>query len=119
MENAALLKAIIEYAIDGIITINDRGLVESINPAACALFDYLPDEVIGKNVSMLMPLPYKEQHDGYLNRFHQTNEPHIIGIGREVVGLRKDGSVFPFRLAVSNVEYAGRRIFCRLYSRSD
>lgn len=111
MENAALLKAIIQNAIDGIITINDRGIIETINPAACALFQRTPDEVIGKNVSVLMPHPYKEQHDGYIHRYQQTHEPHIIGIGREVTGLKKDGSVFPFRLGVSEVQYSGRKIF--------
>src|SRR3569623_1617619 len=98
MENAALLKAIIENAIDGIITISDRGIVESINPSACALFGYGTEEVIGNNVSMLMPPPDKERHDGYIERYQRTGEPHIIGIGREVTGLKKDGIRFPFRL---------------------
>ena len=111
MENAALLKAIIDNAIDGIITIDGRGLVESINPAACKLFQYVPEEVIGRNVSMLMPQPYKSEHDNYIHRYQQTGEPHIVGIGREVVGLRKDGSQFPFRLAVSDVAFLGRKIY--------
>jgi two-component system sensor kinase FixL len=111
MENAALLKAIIENAIDGIITIDGRGLIESINPAACKLFQYLPEEVIGRNVSMLMPQPYKSQHDNYIHRYQQTGVPHIVGIGREVIGLRKGGSQFPFRLAVSDVAFPGRKIY--------
>lgn len=111
MENAALLKAIIENAIDGIITINDRGKIESINPAACKLFQRLPEEVIGKNVAVLMPPPDREQHDEYIGRYQRTGDPHIIGMGREVKGLRKDGSVFPFRLGVSEVQYSGRKIF--------
>jgi two-component system sensor kinase FixL len=111
MENAALLKAVIENAIDGIITIDDHGRVESINPAACKLFQYTPEEVIGNNVSMLMPQPYKSQHDGYIHRYQQTGEPHIIGIGREVTGLRKDGSQFPFRLGVSDVPFTVRKIY--------
>jgi len=74
MENAALLVAIIENAIDGIITIDERGRIESINPAACKLFEYIPEEVIGKNVSMLMPPPDKEQHDEYLHRYQQTSK---------------------------------------------
>ncbi|MEO8884841.1 MAG: PAS domain-containing sensor histidine kinase [Mucilaginibacter sp.] len=111
MENAALLKAIVQNAIDGIITIDDRGMIETINPAACKLFLYPPEEVIGNNVSMLMPSPDREQHDEYINRYQRTHEPHIIGIGREVVGLRKDGTRFPFRLAVSDVQYSGRKIF--------
>ena len=111
MEGAALLKAIIENAIDGIITIDDRGSIESINPAACNLFQYTPGEVIGKNVSVLMPSPDRESHDGYIARYQRTQEAHIIGIGREVQGMRKDGSIFPFRLAVSEVQYSGRKIY--------
>jgi PAS domain S-box-containing protein len=111
MENAALLKAIIDHAIDGIITIDGRGIVESINPSACKLFMYHPEEVIGKNISMLMPQPYKDQHDEYIDRYKRTREPHIIGIGREVIGLRKDGTIFPFRLGVSEVQFAERKIF--------
>lgn len=111
MENAALLKAIIDNAIDGIITIDDRGRVESINPAACRLFLYEPEDVIGNNISMLMPPPDKGQHDEYIARYQRTREPHIIGIGREVTGLRKDGTTFPFRLGVSEVQFAERKIF--------
>jgi two-component system, LuxR family, sensor kinase FixL len=111
MEVAALLKAIIDNAIDGIITIDDRGKIESINPAACKLFQYTPPEVIGNNVSMLMPPPDREQHDEYINRYQRTGVPHIIGIGREVTGLRKDGTRFPFRLGVSEVQYSGRKIY--------
>ncbi|MBS1533303.1 MAG: PAS domain-containing sensor histidine kinase [Bacteroidetes bacterium] len=111
MENAALLKAIIETAIDGIITIDERGKIETINPAACALFQYTPAEVIGKNVNVLMPSPYKENHDGYIARYQRTHDPHIIGIGREVKGLKKDGTVFPFRLAVSEVQLLSRKVY--------
>ncbi|PWG79021.1 PAS domain-containing sensor histidine kinase [Pararcticibacter amylolyticus] len=112
MNDAALLKAIIENAIDGIITISTRGLIESINPSACRLFGYSPEEVIGRNISMLMPSPDRERHDGYIERYQQTGERRIIGIGREVSGLRKDGSRFPFRLAVSEVNYSDRMIYC-------
>ena len=111
MENAALLAAVIQNAIDGIITISDRGIVETINPSACNLFGYTPGEVIGRNISMLMPPPDREQHDGYLQRYQHTGVPHIIGIGREVTGLRKDGIKFPFRLGVSEVQFSGRKIY--------
>jgi two-component system, LuxR family, sensor kinase FixL len=111
MEHAALLKAIIDNAIDGIITIDERGLIESINPAACKLFGYSPEEVIGNNISTLMPQPYRDEHDDYIHRYQHTGKPHIIGIGREVVGLKKDGTQFPFRLGVSEVQYSGRKIF--------
>ena len=111
MENAALLAAIIQNAIDGIITINERGLIELINPSACKLFGYQPDEVIGKNISMLMPSPDKDQHDEYLARYQRTGQARMIGIGREVQGCRKDGTVFPFRLGLSEVQYSGRKIY--------
>lgn len=111
MENALLLKAIIENAIDGIITIDDRGHIETINPSACHLFQYGPGDVVGKNISVLMPPPDKTHHDEYIARYQRTGSPHIIGIGREVKGLKKDGSVFPFRLAVSEVQYSGRKIY--------
>ncbi|RKD16225.1 PAS domain-containing sensor histidine kinase [Pelobium manganitolerans] len=111
MEKQALLNAIIENAIDGIITIDDRGLVESINPSGCRLFGYEASEVLGKNISMLMPEPDASRHDGYLERYQKTKVPHIIGIGREVKGLKKNGEVFPFRLAVSEVQYAGRKVY--------
>ena len=111
MEKATLLKAIIESAIDGIITIDNRGLIESLNPAALRLFGYDAPEVIGKNISVLMPEPDKSAHDGYLERYDRTGEPRIIGKGREVRGLRKDGTTFPFRLAVSEVQYEDRKIY--------
>ncbi|MFD2285900.1 PAS domain S-box protein [Pedobacter petrophilus] len=101
MENAVLLKAIIDNAIDGLITIDDRGIVESINPSACKLFDYAPEEVIGQNISILMPQPDRSYHDRYLFNYKQTGNANIIGIGRELIGMKKNGSYFPFRLGVS------------------
>jgi two-component system sensor kinase FixL len=111
MEESRLLHAIINTAIDGIITIDSRGLIESINPAALGLFGYSEEEVIGRNISMLMPEPDKSAHDGYIKRYQETGEKRIIGIGREVLGLRKDHTTFPFRLAVSEVEYRNRKIY--------
>ncbi|MFD2866471.1 PAS domain-containing sensor histidine kinase [Mucilaginibacter antarcticus] len=111
MENTALLIAIIQNAIDGIITIDESGTVELINPAACALFDYEPDEVIGENISMLMPDPDKSQHDSFILRYQTTGRANIMGVGREVLGLKKDGTIFPFRLGLSEVQFSGRRIF--------
>ncbi|RMG80521.1 MAG: PAS domain S-box protein [Bacteroidetes bacterium] len=105
------LQAIIDTAIDGIITIDRRGIVETVNPAAARLFGYEPEEIIGNNISMLMPSPDREQHDGYIGRYLSTRQPHIIGIGREVKGLRKNGEIFPLRLAVSEVQLEGRIIF--------
>ncbi|MPT32901.1 MAG: PAS domain S-box protein [Chryseobacterium sp.] len=111
MESAKLLQAIIETAIDGIITIDDRGRIESLNPSALKIFGYKEEELTGKNISVLMPEPDKSKHDGYLLHYQNTGEKKIIGKGREVQGLRKDGSKFPFRLAVSEVQLQERSIY--------
>jgi len=111
MESAKLLYAIMECAIDGILTIDDVGTVESINPAASDIFGYTPEEVIGNNISMLMPDPDRTNHNDYLSHYQTTGEKRVIGKGREVRGLRKDGSTFPFRLAVSEVQYEDRIIY--------
>lgn len=109
--NETLLRAILDNVLDGIITINERGVVESFNQSAEKIFGYKADEVIGNNVKMLMPEPYHTQHDGYLHNFVSTGRKKIIGIGREVVGLRKDGSTFPMDLAVSEMTMGERRMF--------
>lgn len=111
METAKLLKAIIENSNEGIITIDDSGIVETINPGALKLFDYTSEEVIGRNISMLMPEPYKSQHDHYLEKYLKTGKRNIIGIGREVLGQKKNGSTFPFWLSISEVNYEDRKIF--------
>ncbi len=111
MDNAAFSKSNNRKCKDGIITIDNRGLIETINPAACVLFGYASPEVIGKNISGLMPKPDSDRHDQYLARYQQTGEVHMIGIGREVQGFKKDGVVFPFRLALSEVQYSGRIIY--------
>jgi len=111
MKNQALLNAIIENAIDGIITINEKGIVESINPSACRLFLYTPEEVIGCNISLLMPSPDREKHDSYVESYKSSGIPHIIGHDRDVLGRKKDGNIFPFRLGVSEVKFEGERIF--------
>jgi PAS domain S-box-containing protein len=105
------LRAILQTAVEGIITIDEKGIVESMNPAAEKTFGFRAQEVIGKNVSVLMPSPYREEHDGYLGNYIGSGHAKIIGIGREVVGQRKDGSVFPMDLAVSEVRLADRRLF--------
>ncbi|MES2446721.1 MAG: PAS domain-containing sensor histidine kinase [Bacteroidota bacterium] len=112
MEREKLLIAIIENAIDGIITIDDRGLIENINPAALQLFGFKTrEELLGKNVSVLMPEPDKKRHDNYIANYEKTGHKKIIGIGREVTGQRKDGSTFPFRLGVSEIKFSDRRIY--------
>jgi two-component system CheB/CheR fusion protein len=110
-ETEQRLRAILETAVEGIITIDELGLVESANPAAAKIFGYKSSEVVGKNVRLLMPSPYHEQHDGYLAKYRKTGKARIIGIGREVSGRRKDGSVFPMELSVSEVKLVGRRLF--------
>lgn len=105
------LNSVIETAIDGILTIDAEGIIETMNAAAANLFGYSEAEVIGNNISMLMPAPHKAKHDGYIQRYHDTKEPRIIGIGREVHGLTKSGEEFPFRLAVSEVILNDRVIF--------
>jgi PAS domain S-box-containing protein len=107
----AQLEAVLQTAVAGILTIDSDGTVESVNPAAERMFGYSAEEVVGHNVSLLMPSPFREQHDGYLAAYLRTGQRHIIGVGREVLGLRKDGSQFPCHLAVSEVRVVGRRLF--------
>lgn len=110
-EDASRLNAIFEHVAEGIIIIDDQGIIERINPAAVGMFGYNQEEVVGKNIKMLMPEPYRSEHDDYMERYKQTGEPHIIGIGREVSGLSKNGTVFPFHLSVSEVQLEDRVIF--------
>ncbi len=107
----ARLRAILETTVDGIITIDRNGIVASFNPASERIFGYDAEEVIGRNVSMLMPSPDKEKHDGYIGHYLETGERKIIGIGREVSGRRKDGSVFPLYLGVSAMKIDGQVTF--------
>ncbi len=97
--------------VDAIITINERGIINSFNQAAERLFEYKASEVTGKNVSVLMPAPYRQEHDEYIDHYKKTGERQIIGIGREVRGRRKSGSVFPMYLAVSEYYVNERRMF--------
>jgi PAS domain S-box-containing protein len=108
---AAKLRGILESAVTAIITIDAGGLIESINPATERLFGYNAAELIGRNVKMLMPEPYKAEHDGYMANYLQTSVKKIIGIGREVSGRRKDGTTFPLHLSVSEFSAEGRRYF--------
>jgi len=94
------LGALLDAAVDPMILIDPRGSITRFNAAAERIFGYSAAEVLGRNVSMLMPDPYQREHDGYLERYNRTDNPRIIGIGREVVALRKDGSTFPIDLSV-------------------
>lgn len=98
------LKAVIDTVIDGVITINRYGVIDTVNPAAARLFLYTSEELKGQNVSVLMPDPHRSLHDKYLKNYLDSRNPKIIGIGREVEGRRKDGSLFPLRLAVSELK---------------
>src|SRR5579859_2657428 len=108
---AARLRTIIESIPDAIVVIDERGVIDSFSGFAERLFGWASHEVAGKNVSMLMPEPYRSRHDGYLQRYLTTGERRIIGIGRIVVGLRRDGSTFPMELAVAEMRLGEDRYF--------
>jgi two-component system sensor kinase FixL len=105
------LTSILATVPEAMIVIDERGLIQSFSSAAERLFGYRPFEVIGQNIKMLMPSPYRENHDGYLERYLRTGERRIIGIGRVVVGERKDGSTFPMELAVGEMRSSNQRFF--------
>ncbi len=110
-ETIELFSALFEEAIDGIIIINKGAIIEAINSSGAHTFGYDPEEVVGQNVKMLMPLPYRTEHDGYIKNHLDTGEKKIIGIGREVEGKKKDGSTFPFRLGVSRFNVGDKLYF--------
>jgi len=109
--NAALLRSVIDTAPDAIVTIDERGRIESFSPAAERMFGYRAAEVVGRNVSMLMPEPYRSQHDDYIGRYLETGEKRIIGIGRSVIAQHKSGATFPIELAVGEVRTAEDHVF--------
>ncbi len=107
----SLLNAIMDSAVDAIIVIDSHGTVQTVNPATQRLFGYAPEQVIGQNVKMLMPPPFREEHDSYIGNYLESGTAKIIGIGREVVGRRQDGSVFPIHLAVSQISIDDQILF--------
>lgn len=113
-DSEARMRAVFETAVDGIITIDENGLIERVNQAAERIFGYTERELAGRNISVLMPSPDRERHDGYLQHYLQTGERRIIGAGREVRGLRKDGQVFPMELAVAEMRIGAQRMFTGL-----
>jgi PAS domain S-box-containing protein len=110
-ENEKLIAAVVENSVDGVVAVNEQGLVELFNGAAAKIFGYQPEEVLGRNVALLMPSPHRERHDEYIARYLRTGNANILGSGREVVGLRKDGSRFPLYLATCEARVEGRRFF--------
>jgi two-component system, LuxR family, sensor kinase FixL len=110
-EREAHLQSVLDTVPDAMIVINPQGIIQSFSATAERQFGYRADEVVGRNVSILMPSPYREQHDAHLKRYLTTGERHIIGIGRLVVGQRKDGSTFPMELSVGEVRSGQRRAF--------
>ncbi len=111
LKQDALFHTLMETAVDGIVLIDSKATVKAFNSACEALFGYAASEVIGRNVKMLMPEPYRESHDGYVEHYQKTGEKRIIGIGREVVGKRKDGNTFPMYLSVGEGVLGGERIY--------
>lgn len=110
-ESEIKLQAIFNSAVDGIITINNRGIIEEVNTSTCRLFGYEKDELLGKNVNILMPFEHSRHHDHYIERYEETRQAKIIGIGREVEGKKKNGDLFPFWLAVSEIKLDERVIY--------
>lgn len=113
-ESVLHTQAILDHAVDAIITIDGRGTVRSFNRAAGALFGHAAKDVVGRNVAMLMPEPQRSLHDGYIERYQTSGMPRIIGMGREVQGQRKDGTVFPMELAVSQIVRDGQPMYVGL-----
>jgi two-component system, LuxR family, sensor kinase FixL len=111
IEREALLQSILDTIPDGMVVIDEQGIVQSFSAEAERMFGYIADEVCGRNVNMLMASPYRENHDGYLARYLATGERRIIGLGRVVTGRRKDGAVFPLELSVGEVPADGHRLF--------
>lgn len=111
IESEARVRTILKNAVDGIITADERGVIQSFNPAAEKIFAYTQEEVVGQNLTILMPSPYREQHPTYINNYLRTGIQRVIGTGREAIARRKDGRTFPIDLSVSEMRVGGGRMF--------
>lgn len=111
MSQNTFLEAVMDTVLDGLIIIDQKGTIQRFNKSACEIFGYTVEEVLGKNVKMLMPEPYQSSHDGYLHNYHTTGDKKIIGIGREILAKRKDTSVFPMELGVNEMEMDGETLY--------
>jgi diguanylate cyclase (GGDEF)-like protein/PAS domain S-box-containing protein len=109
--NADRLRAVLDNILESIVTIDRHGIVQSVNPATEQIFGYPPDEVIGQNVKMLMPEPHRSAHDHYLESYHATGQGKIIGSGREVEARKKDGTIFPIELSVTEITAADQKLY--------
>ncbi len=111
MTGSDLLKTVVENVVDGIIIINSQGIILMANPSACRLFGYEANELEGKNISLLMNNDDARHHNGYIQKYQETGQAKIIGIGREVTAKKRDGELFAARLAVSEVRYFGELLY--------
>ena len=109
--NETRLAAVFEAAVDGIIIIDPKGTIQAVNPAVERMFGWAAGDLLGRRVNVLMPTPYREEHDGYLERYAKTGEKRIIGVGRKVAAMRRDGSTFPIWLSVAEIDEDGQRMF--------
>jgi diguanylate cyclase (GGDEF)-like protein/PAS domain S-box-containing protein len=110
-ERNGYIRTLVDSAVDGILTIDERGIIQSVNPSACRIFGYQQADLVGRNVSMLMPEPFRGAHDGYLARYVATRQNHVIGSIREVEGVGSNGERFPLELSVGAFEHRGRLLF--------
>jgi two-component system sensor kinase FixL len=110
-DEATLLQSVLDALPDAVITITEEGLIASYSQAAERMLGYKAHEVVGMNIKMLMPAPFRDEHDGHMDRYKATKRKNIIGVGREFSAQRKDGTVFPIHLSVSEMFVQGRRMF--------
>jgi PAS domain S-box-containing protein len=110
-ESEARVRAVLESSHDPIVTIDPRGIIDSVNPAAEKTFGYSSEELVGQAVEILMPEPHRSRHASYICNYLKTGNPKVIGTGREVTAVRKDGTLFPLELAVSEIHLDGLRLF--------